>query len=53
MRAPRKDIWKVSTMPTPVARSAAAERSGGNISETNLPTAPPPERSSTRSKPTP
>src|SRR5215210_2227410 len=36
MSAPRNDIWKVSRTPADVVRSVVAERSGGNIPETNL-----------------
>src|SRR5918997_6145381 len=53
MSAPRKDIWKVSTTPLAVVASVLAEKSGGNIPETNLSMGPVLETSSTRSKPTP
>src|SRR5215210_6632883 len=53
MSAPRNDIWKVSRMPMTVVPRVLAERSGGNIPETNLSMGPVLETSSTRSKPTP
>src|SRR5919112_6275747 len=53
MRAPRKDIWNVSRTPLAVVVNVLAERSGGNIPETNLSMGPVLETSSTRSKPTP
>src|ERR671917_1551944 len=53
MRAPRNDIWKVSRTPLAVVASVLAERSGGNIPETNLSMGPVLETSSTRSNPTP